>query len=356
MLFGFLFVGPMKAQPTQNPTLRQFQAEQIFQEGMEYYNSNQLQRALESFNEVIRLDPSHPKVYELRGETYYRLERFDAAFADYQRASRLNPTSAKLKNDMGVAAARLGQYRTAIKYFTESLRLDPQYPDAKKNQALARQRLEEGVASTYPNYSSANDPWFGNANSGLGNSDPFNSDPYNPGNGSLDPGYGFDPVRGGDLQGPILDLDSLLNLGTTPPVDRPPNLDITYVGDRLSVGGQADPYISIDKVQITPQGTEISFSLENPSTDPYPIRLGQPGSPEAWMIVDRTMQRRYPLVQLQNIFGTGSDEPYELPAGQRTVIIARFDRIADDMSVFHVLEGNDSFKGAWNFWEVKLRD
>lgn len=332
-------------QTYRNPTIRQFQAEKLFLQGLEYYNNNELRRALGTFEEVVKLDPGHLTVYELRGETYYRLKQYDAAFSDYQQAAKLNPGNPKLRNDMGVAAARLGQYRAAIRYFTEALKLDPSYADAQQNLTLARQRLEAGGYPGTPVPGQV-EPWLG-----TGGTTPTPGSQTGPLTGNPN-GTGV----GGDLNGLLINLDSLGNQsGGNRPL-RPADQTIIYYGNRLNVGSQSDPYITLEKVVVTPVATELTFYLENPSNKDFPVQLGEPGKKEAWQIVDRSMQRHFPLTQLSSIFSTNPDQPYILGPGQRTQIIARFDRIADDMSMFHVIEGDKAFKGGWDFWEVSLKD
>ena len=127
-------MAPLLAQPERNVSiLDRFQADQVFREGLDLYNSNKMGAALTKFMEVIRLNPKHPDVHELLGEIYYLEGDYQQAYQSFKKASKMHPENPKLKNDLGVAAASSGAYLTAVGHFEEALDLDPGYRDASVN-------------------------------------------------------------------------------------------------------------------------------------------------------------------------------------------------------------------------------
>jgi len=71
-----------------------------------------------------------------RGNTYLNLGERLRAIEDYDEAIRLSPQHADAYYNRGIAYADLGEYQLAIDDLNETLILDPQYADAFANKAL----------------------------------------------------------------------------------------------------------------------------------------------------------------------------------------------------------------------------
>ena len=124
-----------------------------------YFAQGDRQRALDDYNEAVRLAPKNAKIYYNRGILYAAqsdgpaaLRDFDmalsinpklvpalrqrakidltnknlnGALADYSEAIRLQPSAAELWSDRGYVCLRLHEYQSAVKDEAEAIRLDP---------------------------------------------------------------------------------------------------------------------------------------------------------------------------------------------------------------------------------------
>ena len=110
-------------------------------QGMLFFEQGDYQKAIEAFDEAIRLNPQDAEAYYHRGVAQNSLpqpqmrvssggqSRYQSAIKDFDAAIRLNPQSDAYYN-RGVAYRKLGQFERAIEDYEEAIRLDPQYAEA----------------------------------------------------------------------------------------------------------------------------------------------------------------------------------------------------------------------------------
>jgi tetratricopeptide (TPR) repeat protein len=101
----------------------------------EIYLGN-LDSALESSNESIRLNKKNADTYFNRGLVYDRRRKFEHALADYNQALKIRPGFVKALNNKGTVLGQLEHWSEAEKCFSEVLKLDPANKDAKENLKL----------------------------------------------------------------------------------------------------------------------------------------------------------------------------------------------------------------------------
>ncbi|PRW77547.1 tetratricopeptide repeat protein, partial [Pseudomonas fluorescens] len=70
-------------------------ANQLYEEGNDFYRNKDYQAAVNSFTEAIALNPTDDRFYNVRGSAFMQLDNYANALADYNEAIRLNPTVAK---------------------------------------------------------------------------------------------------------------------------------------------------------------------------------------------------------------------------------------------------------------------
>ncbi len=79
--------------------------------------------------------------YNNRGYAFSDLGEHRRAIEDYDQALRLDPDNALAYNNRGYAYDDLGEYRRAILDYDKALRLDPGYADAYQNRGVSYENL-----------------------------------------------------------------------------------------------------------------------------------------------------------------------------------------------------------------------
>jgi tetratricopeptide (TPR) repeat protein len=98
-------------------------------DGVSSLNLNRPEKALESFNRAIDIDPTRADGYLGRANTLNTLKRFEEALVDYNKALEIDPTLANAYVNRGSAYSHLGQYKKAIADYEKGLELDPEIDD-----------------------------------------------------------------------------------------------------------------------------------------------------------------------------------------------------------------------------------
>jgi lipoprotein NlpI len=112
-------------------------ADEFNTRGNDYRTAGENDRAIESYSEAIRLNPSHSAAFNGRGAAYRSKGDYDRAIADYDEALKLNPRNHEAFNNRGNAYRIKENYDRAIQDYNEAIRLNPNYPLAFSNRSLA---------------------------------------------------------------------------------------------------------------------------------------------------------------------------------------------------------------------------
>ena len=105
-------------------------ARAFYGRGLSYYAKRQYDRAIQSYSEAIRLEPKNALYLSSRGEAYGNFGQYDKAIADHNNAVDLGDKSARNFTHLGNAYAAEGQFDSAVLDYDQALSLDPQYQDA----------------------------------------------------------------------------------------------------------------------------------------------------------------------------------------------------------------------------------
>jgi lipoprotein NlpI len=111
----------------------------FYNRGNAYAAKAQYDRAIEDYDQAIRLDPKDADVFYNRGNTYLAKAQYDRAIDDYDQAIRLDPKLAPAFYNSGLAYQAKAQYNRAIENYDQAIRLDPKYTAAFNNRGLAYQ-------------------------------------------------------------------------------------------------------------------------------------------------------------------------------------------------------------------------
>jgi tetratricopeptide (TPR) repeat protein len=99
----------------------------FYRRGNAYNEKSESDRAIQDYNETIRLNPGHADAFANRGAAYARKKNYDRAIRDYDEAIRLNPRHADAFSNRGVVYARKKDYERAIENYNKAIRLKPDH-------------------------------------------------------------------------------------------------------------------------------------------------------------------------------------------------------------------------------------
>src|SRR6266851_5797070 len=94
-------------------------------------------RAIEDYDQAIRLDPKHAIAYNDRGTAFSHKALPNRAIQDFDQAVRLDPKYAFAFNNRGNAYRAKGELDRAIRDFDEAIRVQPTYALAFNNRGNA---------------------------------------------------------------------------------------------------------------------------------------------------------------------------------------------------------------------------
>jgi tetratricopeptide (TPR) repeat protein len=110
----------------------------VFNRGNAYDAKGQYDHAIEDYDRAISLDPSYSKAFNNRGYVWDEKRDFDRAIEDYGRAIDLNPQYAQAFNNRGIAYANKGDYDRAVRDYDRAIELDPGYAAAFYNRGIVK--------------------------------------------------------------------------------------------------------------------------------------------------------------------------------------------------------------------------
>jgi tetratricopeptide (TPR) repeat protein len=96
-----------------------------------------LDKQIELFSEVLKLDSMNADALNNRGIAYKQKGDYNLAIKGYNEAIRLNPNYAEAYNNRGTAYSDKGNYDQAIKDYNQAIMLKPMYAAAYGNRGIA---------------------------------------------------------------------------------------------------------------------------------------------------------------------------------------------------------------------------
>lgn len=120
-----------------------------YDRGLALLDKNQLDPAIEDFDEAIRLNPKDADAFNARGDAH-RLNRDPfRATNDYDRAIELKPDDASAYKNRGFVYAETSQSLRAIEDYDQAIKLNSSYANAYYNRSIAKDKTgdKEGAAA-----------------------------------------------------------------------------------------------------------------------------------------------------------------------------------------------------------------
>lgn len=103
--------------------------DQAIMDGVSDLNLGKPEKAIESFERAIKIDPKKPGGYLGRANGLNTMGRHKDCLADYNRALEIDPKLANAYANRGIAHAHLGEIDKAIADYEKALALDPKIDD-----------------------------------------------------------------------------------------------------------------------------------------------------------------------------------------------------------------------------------
>ena len=128
-------------------TRKLIQENNLFNLGVQSYNSKDYKMAEHYFNEVIKLNPNYSVVYYNRGLAKYYLKDYEGALEDYNKAIELNPKFAEAYFYRGISKYNLANAKKKSKAdykkllydvkedYNKAIELNPKFAEAYFNRA-----------------------------------------------------------------------------------------------------------------------------------------------------------------------------------------------------------------------------
>jgi tetratricopeptide (TPR) repeat protein len=106
----------------------------------DYYDTDQPQKAIDTYAKAIELDPKNPNLLTDQGVMYKRLGAFDKALANFEKAQSIDPKHLQSLYNIGIIYAEdLKQPDKSLKTWTHYLELDSTSPAAQQVKRLIEQ-------------------------------------------------------------------------------------------------------------------------------------------------------------------------------------------------------------------------
>jgi len=100
----------------------------LLQEGIHLIQSDRLDEAIATFDEVVKGAPGFPEGYNRRATAYYLAGQYEKSIADCDEAIRRNPMHFGALSGLGYNYFKLGKPERAIRYFEQALDINPNKP------------------------------------------------------------------------------------------------------------------------------------------------------------------------------------------------------------------------------------
>jgi len=115
----------------------------LFSQGLNKFNRGDYRRAIEDFNQALRINPDFAEAYHYRGRSRYKKGDYLGAIHDYSQVLRINPGNAEAYSNRGLVRAELGDRWGAMQDYKQALEIDSKHIKTYLNRSSLRVQLED---------------------------------------------------------------------------------------------------------------------------------------------------------------------------------------------------------------------
>src|SRR5260221_354658 len=106
--------------------------------GGAYVLKGQYDRAIQDYDQAIKLNPKFAKAFANRGGAYFSKGQYDRAIQDYDQAIKLDPSYATAFNSRGFTYLKMKKFDLAVADFDAALKRDPKQSGPLYGRGLAK--------------------------------------------------------------------------------------------------------------------------------------------------------------------------------------------------------------------------
>ena len=112
----------------------------VFNQGVNALNSGNAQKAIDTFEQFLQVDPDNPAIRHALGLSYATAGNYQAAIAHLLKATSLGPEAYL---NLGAAYEAAGQLEQAAESYQRAEELAPGFPGAREKYDLVRERMRQ---------------------------------------------------------------------------------------------------------------------------------------------------------------------------------------------------------------------
>lgn len=120
----------------------------MYKRGNEHFNAGEYERAVASYDNVLVLEPEHPRAHFKKGASLHMLGRYEEALEEYDAHLALKPDDAHVYYDRGNTLSAMSRWNEAVDSYTRAIKLDSSYAEAYANRAYVYLKLGDAAAAS----------------------------------------------------------------------------------------------------------------------------------------------------------------------------------------------------------------
>jgi cytochrome c-type biogenesis protein CcmH/NrfG len=105
--------------------------------GNDYFDTEQAQKAIHAYSQVLEIQPNNPNVLTDQGVMYRKVGWYDKALDNFVKAQKLDPNHLQSLYNLGIVyAVDMKQPEKAVPYWKKYLQMDPNSPTAMQIKSM----------------------------------------------------------------------------------------------------------------------------------------------------------------------------------------------------------------------------